>query len=89
MGRDQKSVKLDTRQTTVGSCALDGEGYVHKERGGRTWACQVGVTKITLSPEYRERERKWRMGRDNEILKLDMRQKVVESCALDREGYAH
>ena len=44
-----ESVKLDTRQTIVESCALDGEGYVSYERGdgrvkdgvaNRTWPIQ-------------------------------------------------
>ena len=29
------------------------------------------------------------MGQDKESVKLDMRQTIVESCALDEEGYMH
>ena len=36
--------------------------------------------------EDREREGKWRLDQDQESLKLDMRQAIVKSCALDREG---
>ena len=29
------------------------------------------------------------MGQDKESVKMDMRQTIVESCALDEEGYMH
>ena len=34
--RKREKVALDMRQTVVESCALDGQGYAHEQRGGRT-----------------------------------------------------
>ena len=50
---------------------------------------KVGVANNTWSPEDRERGRKWRLGQDQEGVKLDMRQTAVGSCAFDGECYAN
>ena len=47
MGQDQESEKLDTRQTIVESCALDGEGYVHLKGGQK-----MGVPRWVLQTEW-------------------------------------
>ena len=40
-------------------------------------------------PEDREREGNWRLGQDQESLKADTRQTIVDSCALDGNGFMH
>ena len=45
------------RQNTVESCALDGEGYIHRERGaGGAWAIKEGVANITWPIQDGERD---------------------------------
>ena len=54
LGQDHGSIKLDMRQTTVESCAFDGEGYAHCERGYRTRVhSQTIVLGQNLSPSLR------------------------------------
>ena len=68
----------EVRVRWKGLCALKGgseHGYV-----------KVGVTNRSRSSEDRERERKRWLDQDQEGLKLDMRQPVVGSCALDGGG---
>eukprot|EP00614_Pseudopedinella_elastica_P011744 CAMPEP_0172592770 /NCGR_PEP_ID=MMETSP1068-20121228/11829_1 /TAXON_ID=35684 /ORGANISM="Pseudopedinella elastica, Strain CCMP716" /LENGTH=39 /DNA_ID= /DNA_START= /DNA_END= /DNA_ORIENTATION= len=36
-----------------------------------------------------ERERKWRLDQDQGSVKLDMRQTIAVTCALDGGNYAH
>ena len=55
----------------------------------------MGVSRWVLQTEHglqkkeKERESDVRLGQDQEGVKLDMRQTIAESCALDREGYVH
>ena len=47
----------------------------------------VGVANRTWPIRAEKRERKWRLGQDQENKKLDIRQTIMASCALDGEGY--
>ena len=50
----------------------------------------VGVClKQNMASRREKRERKVRLGQNLESLKLDMRQTIFESCALDEQGYMH
>ena len=57
-------MKLDMRQTIVGSCALDEEGYMHRRGGAEHERVQVGVTNRTWPIQDEERERNWVLGQD-------------------------
>ena len=50
-------MKLDIRQTIVGSCALDEEGYMHS-KGGAEHERVTGVTNRTWPIQDGEREGK-------------------------------
>ena len=56
LGQDKEGVKLDMRQTILGSCALDGEGYCIK--GGRNMGVsrQRRVMQTQLGRYKTERE---------------------------------
>ena len=62
-----------------GLCAL-GKGAAEQERG------EVGVVNRISPIQGGERKRKWGLCQDQGSLKLDMRQKIVEGCALNGEG---
>ena len=50
--------------------------------GGRIFTCQkVGATNRTWSIQDGERERKWVLGQDYKVVKMDIRQAIMESCA--------
>ena len=62
--------------------------------GGRAWACKkVDALNRSWSSEEREKEReregKWRLDQDQGSVKLDMRQTIAVTCALDGGNYAH
>ena len=57
MGQDQESVKLDTKQTIVEICALDGEGYVHKKGGQNMSASRWCYKQNTAFRRERKREK--------------------------------
>ena len=44
-----RGCKAGHETDNCGEVRGDGEGYVHYEKGGRTWVCQVGVANRTWS----------------------------------------
>ena len=60
--------------------ALDGEGYVHKGKGGRAFACQGGCCKHNMASRIQRRLGDWRLGQDQMSVELDMKQTIVGSC---------
>ena len=48
---------------------------------------KAGGANRTLPIQDEGRERKWGLGQDKGSVKLHIRQEIVESCALDGEGY--
>ena len=51
-------MKLDVRQTVLKSCALDGEGYMHRRRGAEHELVKVGAANRTWPIQDGEGERK-------------------------------
>ena len=57
MDQDQECAKLHTRQTILKSCALDGEGYVHLEKGEQNLIVSRWVLQTECGLRKTEKER--------------------------------
>ena len=68
LGQDYESVKLDMRQATLKSCALDGGGYCTKRGGGTLackgtgWYCKQDLADIRQRERWGPRLREFKIG---------------------------
>ena len=71
-------MKLNMRQILVESCALEGEGHMHRRGGAGHKRAKVCAANRTWPMQDVERERKLGLGQDQRSSKLDMRKQVWE-----------